>query len=38
MMLSTMPQYNAEAPLPSFSDTNNSSYADMFPGAKVDKK
>ena len=34
MMLSTMPQYDMESPLPTFSDTNNEGFADLFPGAK----
>ena len=35
MMLSTMPQYDMESPLPTFSDTNNEGFADLFPGAKI---
>ncbi len=34
MMLSTLPQYDIESPLPTFSDTNNEGFADLFPGAK----
>ena len=29
-----MPQYDMESPLPTFSDTNNEGFADLFPGAK----
>ena len=34
MMLSTLPQYDIETPLPNYSDTNNEGFADLFKGAK----
>ena len=34
MMLSTLPQYDMETPLPNYSDTNNEGFADLFKGAK----
>ena len=37
MMLKALPQYDSESPLPSFKDTNNSGFADLFPGAKNKK-
>ena len=37
MMLKALPQYDSESPLPSFKETNNSGFADLFPGAKNKK-
>jgi dehydrogenase/reductase SDR family protein 1 len=34
MMLSILPQYDIESPLPNYSDTNNEGFADLFKGAK----
>ena len=37
MMLKALPQYDSESPLPSFKETNNSGFANLFPGAKNKK-
>ena len=37
MMLKALPQYDSESPLPSFKETNNYGFADLFPGAKNKK-
>ncbi len=37
MMTKTLCQYDMEASLPNYSDTNNKGFADLFPGAKTNK-